>query len=100
MNGKYMLTCVMCGTEVPEGRQVCPKCEKSEEAWEANYPTHEDIVGTKQGPKLINSVVDVFNSDETLNAIQKRINRGGTTHDKDNRLSPIERFYRKTERIY
>ena len=23
-----MNTCIICGTEVPEGRQVCPNCEK------------------------------------------------------------------------
>ena len=22
------MTCIICGTEVPEGRQVCPNCEK------------------------------------------------------------------------
>ena len=21
------MTCVVCGAEIPEGRQVCPKCE-------------------------------------------------------------------------
>ena len=32
-----MNTCIICGTEVPEGRQVCPNCEnaiaKCDEFW-------------------------------------------------------------------
>lgn len=29
--------CVMCGEIIPEGRQVCPKCEKSKECTNCRY---------------------------------------------------------------
>jgi RNA polymerase subunit RPABC4/transcription elongation factor Spt4 len=28
--------CVMCGAIIPEGRQVCPNCEKGQKAEEKN----------------------------------------------------------------
>jgi RNA polymerase subunit RPABC4/transcription elongation factor Spt4 len=34
MNGER---CVLCGEIIPEGRQVCPKCEKSKECRDCRH---------------------------------------------------------------
>lgn len=36
-------TCVCCGAQIPEGRQICPKCEKGGERMD-KYISREDIL--------------------------------------------------------
>jgi len=36
-------TCVCCGAQIPEGRQICPKCEKEDDIGkDVNVPAREE----------------------------------------------------------
>lgn len=49
MERMYGNSCVICGEEIPEGRMVCPKCEKKEETPTWIYPSN--VPGFGRCPK-------------------------------------------------
>ena len=50
--------CIMCGNEIPEGRQVCPKCEES--VFACGVATANDSGGKKKSKKAKRSLFRLF----------------------------------------
>lgn len=48
--------CIMCGAEIPEGRQICPICErwaKTLELKKPSLPNTELSFGERDGPNFL-----------------------------------------------
>ncbi|MBO5184508.1 MAG: hypothetical protein J6D79_02085 [Clostridia bacterium] len=55
--------CIMCGNEIPEGRQVCPKCEEA--VFEGDAAAANDCGGTKKSQKAKRSLFRLFKTDNS-----------------------------------
>ena len=55
--------CIMCGNEIPEGRQVCPKCEEA--VFEGDAAAANDCGGKQKSQKAKRSIVRLFKTDNS-----------------------------------
>ena len=65
-----MNSCICCGAEIPEGRQVCPNCEAKERFLKTSYD--EEHIMRVQAEAEVERLLRIIDSENDINILRER----------------------------